>query len=209
MESTPNQALEPTAHRQRFLYEQNYHRKERRAASSNITIDSQFVILDRSLTSADAVGSPGGNVKISTDTFLNSDSLITASPQRSMPGTIDIQASITDVSGSLAQLSEAVLQATSLLQQSCAAKFGGGKTSSLVVGGRDGSAIKTRRLYAQSAVSAEKFISTAIHDPGNWNARTSTRSGISETSVLDQFAMHEVGMRQRNQSSEISGQSQR
>src|SRR5262245_514849 len=53
-----------------------------------------------------------------------------------MPGTI--RASITDVSGSLAQSPGAVLQAAELLRASCAARFGGGKTSSLVVGGRDG-----------------------------------------------------------------------
>jgi len=82
----------------------------------------------------------------------------TASSQKSMPGTI--QASITDVSGSLAQSPGAVLQATSLLQQSCAARFGGGKTSSLVVGGRDGLSLEPggfipSPLYRLESLSAQ------------------------------------------------------
>jgi len=106
--------------------------------AGNITIDPQFVILDRSRISADAFGGPGGNVKITADIFLNSHSQITASSALSQPGTIDIQASITDVSGSLAQLPEAVLQASSLLRAACAVRLSEGKASSLVLSGREG-----------------------------------------------------------------------
>ncbi len=103
----------------------------------NITIDPQFVILDHSRIRADAFGGPGGNVRIVADVYLTSDSLVSASSALGVPGTVNIQASITNVSGSLARLPEAVLQAAALLRASCAARLAGGKSSSLVLGGRD------------------------------------------------------------------------
>jgi filamentous hemagglutinin family protein len=105
----------------------------------NISIDPQFVILDRSQIRADALGGPGGNVTIVADVFLKSpDSIVSASSALGVPGTINIEATFTNVTGTFAQLPATPLQATELLRASCAARFGGGKTSSLVVGGRDG-----------------------------------------------------------------------
>ena len=105
----------------------------------NISIDPTFVVLSNSQIIANAFGGPGGNIDIVADVFLKSpDSIVSASSALGLPGTVDIQAAITDLSGSLAPLPEAVLQATSLLQQSCAARFGDGKVSSLVAGGREG-----------------------------------------------------------------------
>jgi large exoprotein involved in heme utilization and adhesion len=104
----------------------------------NITIDPQFVVLDRSQIRADAFGGPGGNVRITADVFLRSDSILSASSALSTPGTIDIEATFTNVTGSVAQLPETPLQATELLRASCATRFAGGKASSLVLGRRDG-----------------------------------------------------------------------
>jgi filamentous hemagglutinin family protein len=104
----------------------------------NITIDPQFVILDRSQIRADAFGGRGGNVRITADVFLRSDSILSASSALNTSGTIDIEANFTNVTGSVAQLPETPLQATELLRASCAARFAGGKASSLVVGVRDG-----------------------------------------------------------------------
>lgn len=106
--------------------------------AGNIFIDPQFVILDRSQIRADAFEGAGGNVDIRANVFLTSRSDISASSALGVPGTINIQASITDLSGSLAQLPEAVLQASELLRASCAARLAGGKASSLVLGGREG-----------------------------------------------------------------------
>lgn len=109
----------------------------------NITLGSQahpveFVILNGSEIRADAFGGPGGNINILADVYLTSDSVVSASSALSTPGIIDIQARFTNVSGSLAQLPEAVLQAAALLRASCAARLSAGKTSSLVVAGREG-----------------------------------------------------------------------
>src|SRR5207247_6753474 len=108
-------------------------------SGGNITIDPTFVILNHSQITADAFGGPGGNITIVSDVFLASpDSSVTASSALSTQGTVNIQAPVTNLSGTLAPLPENVLQATSLLRQSCAARFGGGKLSSLVLGDRGG-----------------------------------------------------------------------
>jgi large exoprotein involved in heme utilization and adhesion len=113
----------------------------------NITIDSNLVVLDNSQVLANAFGGPGGNINITADVFLvNSGGIappslvgiVEASSEQSTPGIISIQASVTDVSGSVAQLPSAPLQATELLRAACAARFAGGKSSSLVLAGRDG-----------------------------------------------------------------------
>ena len=64
--------------------------------------------------------------------------IVDASSALSTPGTVNIEATFTNVTGTFAQLPATPLQATELLRASCAARFAGGKASSLVVGGRDG-----------------------------------------------------------------------
>jgi large exoprotein involved in heme utilization and adhesion len=104
----------------------------------NITIDPRFVVLDHSRISADAFGGSGGNVRILADVFLATDSLVSASSALGVPGTVDINARITDVSGNLTQLPDAVLQAAALLREPCMARTGEGRTSTLTLGSRDG-----------------------------------------------------------------------
>lgn len=104
----------------------------------NIVIDPEFVVLDHSQIRADAFGGPGGKVQIVADVYLTTDSLVSASSALGVPGTVNLEASITDVSGTVADLPEALLQASTLLRASCAARLGEGKASSLVLGGRDG-----------------------------------------------------------------------
>jgi large exoprotein involved in heme utilization and adhesion len=112
----------------------------------NITIGSglhplDFIVLNNSGIHANAFGGPGGNINIFADTFLSSlpiTTAVTASSALSTPGTIDIQATIADVSGDISQLPETPLQATELLRATCAARLAAGKSSSLVLGGRGG-----------------------------------------------------------------------
>ena len=95
-------------------------------------------MLDASRINADAFGGPGGNIDVTAQVYLAPNSLVTASSALSTPGEINIQANITDVSGTLARLPEAILQAAGLLPASCAARLAGGKSSSLVLAGREG-----------------------------------------------------------------------
>jgi filamentous hemagglutinin family protein len=113
----------------------------------NITINSTSVVLNNSQILANAFGGPGGNITITADVFLvNSGGMIPsslkgivdASSALSTPGTVNIEATFTNVTGSVTLLPETPLKATELLRAACAARFAGGKTSSLVVGGRDG-----------------------------------------------------------------------
>lgn len=109
----------------------------------NITLGSDlhaldFLIMSDGQIRADAFGGPGGNIRVFADTFLSSGSIISASSALSAPGTIAIQAQFTDLNSALVQLPADVLQATVLLRASCAARLAEGKTSSLVVAGREG-----------------------------------------------------------------------
>ena len=72
------------------------------------------------------------------DVYLTTDSVVSASSALGVPGTINILASTTNVSATLARLPEAVAQAATLLRASCAARVAAGKASSLVVAGREG-----------------------------------------------------------------------
>jgi hypothetical protein len=113
----------------------------------NINIDPQALILNNSRILANAFGGPGGNINITADVFLvNSGGMfptsltgiVDASSALSNPGTIDIEATFTNVTGSVTRLPETPLLATELLRVSCAARFAGGKASSLVLAARDG-----------------------------------------------------------------------
>jgi filamentous hemagglutinin family protein len=104
----------------------------------NITIDPQFVILDHSQIQANAFGGPGGNVNVVADTFLSTGSVLSASSALGAPGVINVQAQITDVTGTLDSLPESVLQAAALLRESCRVRLAEGPASSFVLAGRGG-----------------------------------------------------------------------
>jgi filamentous hemagglutinin family protein len=112
----------------------------------NITLGAsghplQFLVLDHGGIHADAFGGPGGNINIFANVLLSStpiETAITASSRLSAPGTVNISAVVTDISQSVPTLSTEVLAAAVLLRASCAARMAEGKTSSLVVAGREG-----------------------------------------------------------------------
>jgi large exoprotein involved in heme utilization and adhesion len=104
----------------------------------NIAIDPVFVILDGSEVRADAFGGPGGNIDIVAGTFLSSASAVSASSALGVQGTIDVSAGVTDVTGAVAPLPAALLQAVALLSESCATRATAGRNSTLVVRTRDG-----------------------------------------------------------------------
>jgi hypothetical protein len=65
-------------------------------------------------------------------------SLVSASSQLGIPGTVDIQAPVTSLSGTLAPLPQAFVNVAALLPARCAARAQDGRYSSLALGGRDG-----------------------------------------------------------------------
>ena len=107
--------------------------------AGNVTIDPEFVILENSSITANAVGGPGGNITITAGTFLaDPASTVSASSARNIDGEISIQAPVQDLSGVVTPLPQDVVPATVLLSDQCAARLRAGVVSSLVTRGRDG-----------------------------------------------------------------------
>ena len=105
----------------------------------NISIDPEFVVLNNSRIIANAYAGMGGNIDIVTDVFLaDPESMVDASSTLGINGSVDIQAPITSVSGSIAPLPEDFRSVIALLRKPCMARIQQGKYSSFVINGRDG-----------------------------------------------------------------------
>ena len=106
----------------------------------SVNIDPQYVLLRNSQILAQAVQGPGGNITITITNgglFLpDANSVISASSQFGVNGTVTIQSPNAPASGKIQPLGKSPLQATSLLNQRCAA-LAGGEFSSFTVAGRD------------------------------------------------------------------------
>lgn len=101
----------------------------------NIFIDPDFVIMNDSKIIANAYGGRGGNIKIIAGNFIaDTYSIVDASSQLGIDGTVDIDAPDTDVAGGLTVLPEAFLDITGMLQDRCAARNMGDSSSLFVVG---------------------------------------------------------------------------
>jgi len=104
----------------------------------NITIASPSVVLDRSQIIAQAVEGHGGNITITADEFVASpDSIVSATSQVGISGTIEIIGPRVDLNGALVVLSSELRNAAAVLRNSCAAQ-GNRPQSSLVEAGRGG-----------------------------------------------------------------------
>jgi len=101
----------------------------------NIAIDPEFVILNQSAISANAIFGNGGNITIDTGHLIPSrDSLITASSQFGLSGTVNILGPSVDFSGSLTSLPSEFVGAESRLPERCAVRLPGNISSFIVVG---------------------------------------------------------------------------
>jgi large exoprotein involved in heme utilization and adhesion len=106
-------------------------------AGGNITIDPAVVSLQNSHILAQAVQGQGGNISIIAGTFLaDQTSLVSASSEFGLSGSVTIQSPLSNLSGTLATLPQSPLQGQHLLRQRCAAQASG-LLSSLVIAGRD------------------------------------------------------------------------
>ena len=97
------------------------------------------MILDDSRIIANAYEGHGGSVKIVAGVFLASpESVVSASSQLGIDGTVDIQSPIKNISGTLAPVSGSYLQTAEVVRDRCVARIKGSSQSSLTVSGRDG-----------------------------------------------------------------------
>jgi len=101
----------------------------------NITIDPRFVVLNHSQITANAFGGNGGNILIVTDALLKSgDSVIEASSELGVQGTITITAPETNLTGSLRPLPGSFVDPSLLLRETCSARAGRAGNSFVGVG---------------------------------------------------------------------------
>ncbi len=104
----------------------------------NILIDPLNVILQNSQVLAQATQGQGGNINIFYSGALLADpsSVISASSQAGINGTVTVQSPNAPASGKIQPLGKSPLQVTSLLSQRCAA-LAGGEFSSFTMAGRE------------------------------------------------------------------------
>ena len=100
----------------------------------DVFIDPQFVILDHSLISANAILGAGGNIVLISDTFLASESVITASSEASVQGTIDIQSPDAQLANALTALPSGFLDINIRLSERCPMRLSSELSSFLVIG---------------------------------------------------------------------------
>jgi hypothetical protein len=104
----------------------------------NIAINSQFAVLNHSSIIAEAIEGHGGNITINAGEFVPSvDSIVSASSQLGISGTVVISGPRVDVNGALVVLSSELRSAAEVLRTSCAGQ-GARSQSSLVEEGRGG-----------------------------------------------------------------------
>ena len=105
----------------------------------NILIDPQFVILQNSQIVAQAFQGQGGNINIVANTFLpDASSVVSASSQFGLSGTVNITSPIQNLSGTLVPLKQSYLSGTVLSNQRCAARLAEGQVSTFIVTEQDG-----------------------------------------------------------------------
>lgn len=103
----------------------------------NITIDPNVVILQHSNILAQAAQGQGGNITITTPVFLQDQaSLVDASSQFGVSGTVTIQSPTSNLSETVTQLTSKPSDTQALLQNRCAA-LAGGEQSTFIVAARD------------------------------------------------------------------------
>lgn len=101
----------------------------------NISIDPHTVILQNSKIMANAVAGNGGNIVITTPLFLaDQSSLVDASSQFGLHGTVTIQSPTSNLSGTVGQLASKTSPPQVLLQNRCVAMAGGGQSTFLLSG---------------------------------------------------------------------------
>jgi len=111
-----------------------------RTVGGNITIDPQFVLLERSQIVANAFAGQGGNIQITAQQVFLADpaSTVSASSALGINGQVNVQAPVTSSSGTVAPLPQSFARVAELLRDRCAERLRGGMASRFVLGGRDG-----------------------------------------------------------------------
>jgi len=141
----------------------------------NINIDPQFVLLQNSQIVANAFEGQGGNIRIQAQRVFLADpaSQVSASSALGINGVVNIQAPVTNISGTVAPLPQGFASSAELLRDRCAGRLWEGRLSRLVIGGRDGVPSEPGSLLPSPPVQ------TGSRANGEW-AGTSARMGPAQ-----------------------------
>lgn len=131
----------------------------------NIFLDPTFIVLNNSAIIANAFGGPGGNINLVANNFIpSSNSIVSASSQLGVSGTVTVTSQFTDLSGGLLGLQANYLDATGLLRAPCAAK-NAEKTSSFLQLGRGGIPSSPEDFISSSLI--ESVLSGSVQYAGS------------------------------------------
>ncbi|KPA17892.1 secreted protein containing Filamentous hemagglutinin [Candidatus Magnetomorum sp. HK-1] len=124
--------------------------KDGTGQGGDIQIDPEFVILNHSNISANAIDGDGGAVYIVADYFIKSmDSRIEATSERGNEGSVKIEAPDIDISSALSNMASDFLDASQWIKTPCAARAEKKlNISRLIVRGRDATPTATNDLIA-------------------------------------------------------------
>lgn len=151
----------------------------------NITIDPQYVILLNSQILAQATQGQGGAISINITNgglyLPDATSTVSASSQFGVSGPVTIQSPNAPASGKIQPLGKSPLQATSLLNQRCAA-LAGGEFSSFTVAGRDSLPTEPGSWLASQPALGPAGFSAGIVTEGD--ARAHLVDPTEETTLL-------------------------
>jgi hypothetical protein len=100
----------------------------------NITIDPDLVVLRNSKLSAMAIDRRGGNIEIAADQLLESNSIIDASSEFGISGTVVVSSPATNIAGALIALRTALVVHAVALQPVCGQMVGDNVSSFIPVG---------------------------------------------------------------------------
>ncbi len=148
-------------------------------SGGNITIDPNMVVLQNSQIVAKAIGGNGGNITITTPLFLVDQlSLVDASSQFGLNGTVTIQSPTSNLSGTVGQLTSKPSPVHLLIQNRCAA-LADGQPSTLIVSGR-----QTFSTTPGGWVSSP-FMVASSHEPADRPVTSVTTEtlGLDDSSV--------------------------
>lgn len=147
--------------------------------AGNINVTTPAMALNGSTVRAQADAGNGGNITIGTDLFLASpDSVVTASSQTGVSGTVDIRGVVNNLSGSLTSLTQAYQDSPALTADRCAGRIQEGSISSFVVTGRSGIPLQpggllpSSLLFTQERDNAQPFVNPATAEKTDLAAST-------------------------------------
>ena len=136
----------------------------------NIMVDPQFVVLDRSDIIAQAIEGHGGNITIDAGAYIASaDSIVSATSQLGISGTVTINGPLVDLNGTLVVLSSQLRSAVALTRNSCAAR---GQPAAIEPGrGRAGAVCRRIRRPRSRRSTSPAATSISVRAPPPTRAR--------------------------------------